>query len=80
MVRVGSKETSGGRDKGELGFGDQSENEIVEGGHIMSGGMIFEAGLVFVQSDIARVMQTIFDLPVGAEHVESLGRGGWVSR
>ena len=56
MVRVSSEETSGSRDKGEVGFGDQGENEIVDNSHVVSCRMFFEAGLVFVQSDIARVM------------------------
>jgi len=65
LVWVGIKEASGGRDKGEVRFGDQSEHKIVEDGHVVSSGMFFETGLVFVQRDIARVMQIVLDVSIG---------------
>ena len=53
---VSSEETSGGGDKREVRFGNQSENEIVNDGHVVSCRMFFEAGLVFVQRNIPGIM------------------------
>jgi len=55
-VWVSSEEASSRGDKREVGFGNESEDEIVEDRHVVSSGMVFEAGLIFMQSDIARVM------------------------
>ena len=67
---MSSEETSSGRDKGKIGFGNQGQDQIINDGHVVSGGMLFEAGVVFVEGDIAGIMQTILDLPVRAQHVE----------
>jgi hypothetical protein len=64
MIRVSSEEASSGRDKGEVRFGDQSEDEMVQDSHVVCGGMFFEASLIFMQRDMARVMQAFFDVPV----------------
>ena len=39
---MSSEEASGGRDKEEVRLGNQSENKVINGGHIMSGGMFLE--------------------------------------
>ena len=70
MVRVSSEETSGGRDKRELRFGNQSEHEIVEDSHIVSSGMFFETSMVFMETRIAWVMKVVLNLPVGAQHIQ----------
>jgi hypothetical protein len=69
MVRISSKEASGRGHKSEMRFSDQGEDEIVNDGHVMSRRMFFEVGLVFVQGDIPRIMQAIFNVPVGTQQV-----------
>ena len=69
MLWVSSEETSGGRDKGEIRLGNQSEGEVINNCHIVGSGMFLEAGLVFMQRNVTGVMQVIFNLPVRAQHV-----------
>src|SRR5215211_3238518 len=73
---MSSKETSSRGDKREGRFGDQGQNQIVNNRHVMGCCMILKTGLVFMQGDIARIMQRVFDLPVGAQHMQELGRRG----
>ena len=56
MVWMSSEVTSCGRDKEEVGLGDQSENEVVNDCHVVSSRMFLEAGMVFVQGHIAWIM------------------------
>ena len=69
MVWVSSEEASGRRDKGESRFGEQSENEIVNAGHVVSRRVFFETGLVLMQRHIAGIMQAILNAPVGTQHL-----------
>ena len=80
MVRVSSEEASSRRNKGEPRRGDQSEDEIVQDGHVVSCGMFFETGLVFVQGYIPGIVQAVFDTPIGAQHFKELGRRSLFSR
>ena len=74
MLRLGSEETPCGGNARKTRFNNKSEDEIINGCHIMGGGALLEAGLVFVQGHIAGIMQTIFNPPVGAQHVQEVGR------
>lgn len=53
---MSSEEASGGGDEWEIGLGNQSQDEVVNDGHVVGSRMVFEAGLVFVQGDIAGIM------------------------
>lgn len=69
MVWVSSEETSGRGDKREIRLGNQSEDEVINNCHIVGSRMFLEAGMVFMQRNIARIMQIVFNLPVRAKHV-----------
>jgi len=70
MIWMSSEVASSRRDKEEVGLGNQSEDEIVNDCHVVSSRMFLEAGLVFMQSNIAGIMQTVFDLPIRAKHLQ----------
>ena len=42
--------------------------------------MLLEASLVFVQGDISRIVQAVFNAPVGAQHFQELGWRSLFSR
>lgn len=70
MLQIDCEIASGRWGKCKAGVGNESKNDIVDDTHDVHGRILGEAGLVFVQSNIPAVMQTILDLPVGAQHFQ----------
>lgn len=67
---MSGEEASSRRDKRKLGVGNQGQDKVINNGHVVSRGMVFEAGVIFTQGHIAGIMQSIFNLPVRAQHVQ----------
>ena len=70
---------SGRWNKSEIGVSDQAQDQVIDDCHHMCRCLFREAGLVFMERDIAGIMQSIFDLPVRAEHGQQLLRGSLIS-
>ena len=76
-----SGEIASGRwGKSEARPGNQAEHEIIDDRHDMSCGTFGEAGLVFMQSNIAGVMEAVLNPPVRAQGGEEFGGRGQLCR
>jgi len=77
---VPGKRTSGLSGIGEVGLLDEGHHEIVDASHNGSGVFHSHPSRIFVEGHIARIMQTGFDVPMGATEAQATFGGGFLTR
>ncbi|GAB4466914.1 MAG: hypothetical protein Kow0070_30070 [Anaerolineales bacterium] len=77
--RMGSEPASGLSGIAETSLSDECQNQIVDRSHDLGGVSDGHTGSVFVQGDIAAVVQSGLDTPMGSADMQQAQRGGLFS-